>query len=85
MLNYHGVCVCVCVCVCACALSCVQLFVTLWTVAHKAFLSVEFSRQGYWSELPFSALGVLPNPEMEPASFASPALANGFFTTSATP
>ena len=36
-----------------CVLSCVQLFVTPWTVAHQAPLSVEFSRQKYWSGLPF--------------------------------
>ena len=40
------------VCVCW-SLSCVQLFVTPWTGAHKAPLSMEFSRQDYWSELPF--------------------------------
>ena len=86
MLRYHGVCVyAVCVHARACALSGVPLCATLWTVAHQAFLSMEFSRQGYWSGLPFSSLGVLPNPEMEPASFPSPALGNGFFTTSATP
>ena len=38
---------CVCVCVCACTLSHVQLFVTLWTVACQAALSMEFSRQKY--------------------------------------
>ena len=47
-------CVCVCVCVCVCeSLSCVQLFATPWTVACQAPLSMGFSRQGYWSELPF--------------------------------
>ena len=35
------------------ALSCIRLFVTPWTVAHHAFLSMEFSRQEYWSGLPF--------------------------------
>ena len=86
MLSYHGVCVyTVCVHGRACALSGVQLFATLWTVAHQAFLSMEFSKQGYWSRLPFSSLGILPNPEMEPASFPSPALGNRFFTASATP
>ena len=38
------VCVCVCVCVSAQVLSCVQLFVTPWTVAHQASLSMEFFR-----------------------------------------
>ena len=54
MLSYHGVCVyTVCVHGRACALSGVQLFATLWTVAHQAFLSMEFSKQGYWSRLTF--------------------------------
>ena len=39
---------------------------TPWTVAHQASLSVEFSRQGYWSGLPFPFPGDLPNPGMEP-------------------
>ena len=44
------VCVCVCVCVCMCELlSHVQLFETTWTVACRAFLSMEFSRQEYWN------------------------------------
>ena len=37
-------------------LSCVQLFVTPWAVARQAPLSMEFSRQGYWSRLPFPIL-----------------------------
>ena len=37
--------------------SCVRLFVTPWTVAHQVSLSVEFSRQEYWSELPFPSSG----------------------------
>ena len=40
-----------------------------------------FSRQEYWSGLPFSPPGDLPNPRIEPKSSASPALAGGFFTT----
>ena len=47
-------------------LSHVQLFGTLWTIAHQPPLSMGFSRQEYWSELPFSALGDLPNPGIEP-------------------
>ena len=43
-----------------------------------------FSRQKYWSGLPFPPPGDLPNPGIEPVSLASPALAGGFFTTSAT-
>ena len=46
----------------------VQLFATLWTVAHQAPLSMGFSRQGYWSGLPFPFPGDLPNPGIEPRS-----------------
>ena len=52
----------------------VQLFMTPWTVAHQAPLSVGFSRQEYWSGLPFPSPGDLPNPGIEPESTASPAL-----------
>ena len=64
-------------------LNCVRLFATPWTVAHKAPLSVEFSRQEYWGGLPFPTPGDLPDPGIEPTSLVSPALASGFFTTSA--
>ena len=47
-------------------LSCVQLFATLWTVAHQAPPSMGFSRQEYWSGLPFPSPGDLPNPGIEP-------------------
>ena len=53
-------------------------FATLWTPAHQAPLSVGFSRQEYWSGLPFPPPGDLPDPGIEPES---PALAGGFFTT----
>ena len=43
-----------------------------------------FSRQEYWSGLPFPSPGDLPNPGIEPVSLLSPALAGGFFTTSTT-
>ena len=59
-----------------------QLFVTPWTVTHQAPLSLEFSWQEYWSGLPFPSLGDPPNPEIEPTSLRSPALAGWFFTTS---
>ena len=62
----------------------VQLFVTPWTVAHQAPLSMGFPRQEYWSGLPCPPPGDLPNLGTEPASLLSPALAGGFFTTSAT-
>ena len=42
---------------------------------------MEFSRQGYWSKVPFPTPGDLPDPGIEPASLVSPALAGGFFTT----
>jgi len=61
--------------------SCVQRFVTPCTVAHQAPLFVGFSRQEYWSWLPFSSPGDLSNPQIEPASLVSPALAGGLFTT----
>ena len=53
------------------SLSCVPLFVTPWTIAHQALLSMELSRQEYWSRLPFPSPGDLPNPGTE---FRSPAL-----------
>ena len=46
---------------------------------HQTPLSMGFSRQEYWSGLPFLLLGDLPDPEMEPTSLASPTLANGLF------
>ena len=55
-----------------------QTLVTLRTGAHQPPLSMGFSRQGYWTGLPFASLGDLPNPGVESAS---PALAGGFFTT----
>ena len=58
----------------------VQLFATLWTVARQAPLSVGFSRQEHWRELPFPPPRDLPNPGMEPLSLMSPALAGRFFT-----
>ena len=62
----------------------VGLFATLWTVAFQAPLSMEFSRQEYWSGLPFPSPEDLPDPRIKPASLTSPALAGRFFTTSAT-
>ena len=55
------------------------LFVIPWTVAHRVPPSMGFSRQEYWSGLPFSTSGDFPNPGLELASLASPALAGGFF------
>ena len=49
-------------------LSHVQLFAAPWTVAHHAPPSMGFSRQEYWSELPFPPPGDLPNPGIKPKS-----------------
>ena len=70
-------------CVYAQLLSLVLLFVTLWTVARQAPLSMEFPSQEYWSGLPFPSPGDRPNPGTK---FGSPTLqavsciAGGFFT-----
>ena len=50
------------------SLSRVRPFATLWTVAHQAPQSVGFSRQEYWSGLPFPSPGDLPNPGIESRS-----------------
>ena len=52
------------------SLSRVRLFATAWTVAHQAPLSMEFSRQEYWSGLPFPSPGDLLDPGIEPGSLA---------------
>ena len=57
-----------------CMLSCIQIIVTPWTVAYQAPLSMELSRQEYWSGLPFPTPGDLPNPGIKP-------VLPGFFTT----
>ena len=65
-------------------LNCVQLFETLWTVAHQAPLSMGFFRQEYWRYPP---PGDHPDPGIEPRSLTSPELPDGnirFFTTSTT-
>ena len=54
---------------------------TPWAVAHQAPLSIEFSRQEYWSGQPFPSPEDIPNPGIKPAS---PALAGRFFTVWAT-
>ena len=64
-----------------CVLSHVWLFVTPWTVAHQALLSMKFSRQEYWNRLPFPTPGDLSNPGIKPMSSVFSALAGGFFTT----
>ena len=67
--------------VCSLALSHVWLFVTPWTVTLKAPPSVEFSRQEYWSRLPFPIPGDLPNPEIKSSFLMSLILVGGFFIT----
>ena len=59
------------------SLSCARLFATPRTVARQAPLSMGFSRQEYWSGLPFPSPGDLPNPGIEPGS---PALQADAFT-----
>ena len=76
------------VCVCSCThththththkLTHVWFFVTLWSEASQAPLSMEFSRLEYWSGLLFPSSGDLLDPQIEPAS---PALAGEFLTT----
>ena len=58
-----------------------RLFVTPWSVAHQAPLSMGFPRQEYWRRLPFPILGDLSDPGIEPTFLASAALAGGFFTS----
>ena len=65
-------------CVCVCAQSYVTL-VTPWIVAHQVPLSIEFSRQEYWSGLPCSPPRDIPDSGLKPASLVSPALAGRFF------
>ena len=63
------------------SLSHVQLLATPWTAAYQAPLPMGFSRQEYWSGLPFPSPEDLPYPGIEHGSLVSPALAGGFFTT----
>ena len=75
LLNYmHYVCVCV---------SHSVMPNSLWPhgLAHQAPLPIEFSRQQYWSGLPFSTPKYLPDPGIKPMSLMTPALAGGFFIT----
>ena len=62
----------------------VRLLVTPWTIARQAPVSMGFSRQEYWSGLPCSPPGDLPNPGIQPQSLTSLALAGGLFITNAT-
>ena len=49
-------------------LSCIRLFVIPWTIVYQTSLSMGFSRQEYWSELPFPSPGDLPDPGIKPRS-----------------
>ena len=90
VFSYHqcsGCFVCDVMCVCVCLMNSVLsrsvMSNSLWPygLAPQAPLSLAFSRQEYWSGLPFPSPGESSSPGMEPAS---PALAGGFFTTHAT-
>ena len=70
--------------ICAKSLQSCPTLWTPWIVAHQAPLSMGFSRQECWSRLPCPPPGDLPEPGIEPASLKSPALADRFFTSSAT-
>ena len=74
-VSISSCCVCVCVCVCARARVHTHMFshsvmsnsfATSWTLAHQAPLSMGFSRQKYWSRLPFPSPGDLLDPGIEP-------------------
>ena len=71
-------------CYCLVVKSCLDSFVTPWTVAHQAPLSMGFSRREHWSGLSFPSPGDLPDQGIEPTSIMCPALADSFFTSSPT-
>ena len=73
-----------CVCCVLSHFSHVWFFATIWTVACQAFLSMRFSRQEYCSGFLHPPPEDFPDPHIKPMSLMSPALANGFFTTSNT-
>ena len=60
---------------------CLTLFDRMAYTAHQAPLDMEFSRQEYWSRLPFPTPGDLPDPGINTESPTSPTLAGRFFTT----
>ena len=69
------------VCYWKCVCSVAQLYVTPDTAALQSPLSMEFSRQEYWSRLPFPPPEDLPIPGIKPMSLVSPVLVGRFFTT----
>ena len=82
--KFYHICICILLTsMCAELLSHVWLFAAPWTLAWQPLLSMEFSRQEYWSHFlvsTFYSRG-LPNPGMKPAYLMCPALTAGFFTT----
>ena len=70
------------VCMCAKLLQSCPTLCNPWTVARQASLSMGFSRQEYWSGLPCTPPGDIPDPKIELTSARSPVLASRFFTTS---
>ena len=74
-------CCCVCVCAHGYVLGHDWIFVTPWTVALQAPLSMGFPGREYCSRLLFLTPGDLPDPQFRPTSLESPALTGGFFTT----
>ena len=71
---------CHCACVRVQSLSCVRLSATLKTVSHQAPPSIGFSRQGYWSGLPFPIPVELPDLGIKPTTPESPSLVGRIFT-----
>ena len=71
------------VCTCMCSVVAKSLRPHGQSLRPQALLSMEISRQEYWSELPFPSPGALPDPGVKPASLIYPALAGTFFPTSA--
>ena len=57
----------------------IQLFSATWTIAHQAPLPMGFSRQEYWSDLPFPSPGDLPNPGIKPTSLMCLPFTDGYF------
>ena len=81
-INYHTFffqCVVIIVSVCVCVLNCIRLFVSHGLQPARLLCAWNFSRQEYWSGLPFPPPGDLPNLGIEPMSLGPPALAGGFF------
>ena len=58
-----------------------HVLATPWTIALQGSLSMEFSRQEYWSRLPFPTPGYLPDPGIKSTSLVSPASGGRFFNT----